>query len=221
MKFKRTTQIISFAVVLSFSATSWADFQLMVFNITANDPLDAAIGEAQIFITVSNPNPGANQVLFTFENIGSADSSITDVYFDDGDLLAIAFIDNSDLGVLFTAEATPGELPGGNNVDPPFDTGTSIPLAGHFSADSDPPVQPNGVNPGESLGITFDLVVGGSYDNVISQLTTGQIRVGVRMQGYESEGSEAFIINQIPAPAALVLGMVGLGMVGWMRRRLV
>jgi len=69
--------------------------------------------------------------------------------FDDGSLVGIFSIDNSDPGVAFSDPAVPGNLPGANNASPAFVATTG------FSADSDPPVQPNGVNPGETLGILF------------------------------------------------------------------
>jgi hypothetical protein len=96
------------------------------------------------------------------------------VYFDDGSLLSIAIIINS-IGVSFSQFASPGNLPAASNAAPPFVT-----TAG-FSADSDSPVQPNGVNPGES----------------------GTLRIGLHVQGYQSGGSESFV--NAPEPASLAL----------------
>ncbi len=96
--------------------------------ITNNTVGDPAIGEAQLFVDVTDP--GDDQVLFTFFNTGPAASSITDVYFDDGDLLGIASI-IQDTGVDFTELARPRNLPSANNASPPF-------VAAGFSGDSDP-----------------------------------------------------------------------------------
>ena len=176
-----------------------------------------------------------NQTEFLFTNTGPDASSITDVYFDDGTLLGIATITNT-LGLVeFSQLASPPDLPGGNNVSSPFVT-----TAG-FSADSDPPAQPFGVNPGESLGITFDLQAGGGFDNIIDELDSGALRIGIHVQGYSSGGSESFINNGIsngnggnggnggnngndgngviPAPGAIMLGGIGVGVVSWFRRR--
>ena len=175
-------------------------------NISGNDVADAAAGEAQLFVIVTDP--GANQVLFTFGNMGSEAMSITDVYFDDGSLLGIASIDNSDTGVSFSQPATPGNLQAANNASPPFVT-----TAG-FSADSDSPVQPSGVNPGESLGIVFDLVGGQIFADVLSELALGTLRIGIHVQGFASGGSESFVnVNPIPLPAALPL--FGTGWASW------
>lgn len=187
-------------------------------NITNNNILNATIGETQLFVEVIDS--GAQQVEFNFMNLGPYASSITDVYFDDGTLLGIALITNTPGSVEFSQYATPPNLPGWNNVTPPFITTTG------FSADSVPPVQPLGVNPGESLGITFDLKAGGLFDDVINELASGDLRIGIHVQGYASGGSESFINNGIhcgdptvPAPGAVVLGCIGVGLVNRLRRR--
>lgn len=175
------------------------------------------IGEAQLFVEVSELS--AEQVLFTFTNTGSEVCSVTDIYFDDGALLGIALIDNSCSGVSFSQYATPHNLPGGNNLSPPFQTTQG------FSADSDPPVQPNGVNPNEWLGISFDLKSGETYDNVIGNLASGDLRIGIHVQGFDSgwcggSDSESFVNNGVvPEPTTVTLLSAGLGIVTLLRKR--
>ena len=151
---------------------------------------DCAIGEAQLSVDVSDP--GGSQVLFTFTNSGPDASSITDVYFDDGALLGIAAIINDPPDVVFSVPATPSNLPSANSASPPFVT-----TAG-FSADSDPPPQPNGVNPGESLGIVFDLIGGLTFADVLADLADGSLRIGIHVQGFATGGSES-LVNDGPA----------------------
>lgn len=154
-------------------------------NISANDVNDAAIGEAQLSVDVTDA--GAGRVLFTFNNSGPEASSITDVYFDDGHLLGISSIESSS-GVSFSLGASPGNLPSANNIDPAFQT-----TAG-FSADSDPAAQPNGVNPGEWLKIYFDLKEADQdYNTVLQDLANGALRIGIHVQGFDGGGSEAFV----------------------------
>jgi hypothetical protein len=176
--------------------------------ITNNNAADCATGEAQLQVDVTDA--GGGQVLFTFTNSGPNASSITDVYFDDGTLLGIASITNG-TGVSFAQGASPPNLPGGASISPPFETTVG------FLADSDPPAQPNGVNPGESLGILFDLQGGGTFADVVSELGTGELRIGIHVQGFAGGGSESFVNDGVvPEPTAALL--FGLGALAVARR---
>ena len=146
-----------------------------------------------MFVDVTASDGG---VLFSFTNAGPGASSLTDVYFDDGPLDSMTAIINS-AGVAFTGGASPGDLPGGNDLVPMFDA--------DFSADSDAPVAHNGVNPGENLGIQFSLVPGMTVDDVIALLVDGSLRVGIHVQAFEDGGSESFILTQLPEPAVFAL----------------
>ena len=184
-------------------------------NITSNNATNTAIGQTQLFVDV---NPFLEGALFTFDNLGPDASSITDVYFDDGTLLGIALIDDSDPGVSFSQFARPRNLPDGRNASPPFET-----TAG-FSADSDPRVQPNGVNPGESLGILFDLQAGKFFDDVLDDLTSGALRIGIHVQGFANRGSESFVnasyskpkpsTSPMPEPVTMLGVLMAVGALG-------
>jgi len=193
--------VLGLAAALALGAQPAAAATLGFGCITTTNPGDCAIGQAQLSVNVTDP--GGGQVLFTFSNVGAADSSIADVYFDDGSLLSIAIIINS-VGVSFSQFATPAEMPAANLASPPFVT-----TAG-FSADSDAPVQPNGVNPGETLGIRFTLQGGTTYSDVLGELANGTLRIGLHVQGYASGGSESFVNGSLPEPATF--GFLGLGL---------
>jgi len=202
-------RIILIAIVCGFiAAPTMAD--LYGFrSITNNNAANAATGEVQLSVDVTAT--GINQVSFEFMNAGPLPSSITDVYFDNGALLNMASIINGP-GVDFEQYASPGNLPGGNGID--FETTAGL------SADSRPPTQPNGVNPGEWVKIIFDLQDGMNFGHVTSQLGTGELRIGIHVQGFADGGSESFV-NVVPAPAAVLFGMLGLGAAGVRLRRFV
>ncbi|KPK75542.1 MAG: hypothetical protein AMJ79_10985 [Phycisphaerae bacterium SM23_30] len=199
---------VSLLAVLDKPADATLSFRF--YNITNNNAADAGIGE-YLFVDVTDPEGEEEQVLFTFRNESPVPSSICDVYFDDGALFGIASIDNDDPGVSFTQLANPGDLPGGNNIDPPFVTTEG------FSADSDSPVQAMGVNPGETLGILFVLQDGSVFQDVVNDLYSEALRIGIHVQGFDGGGSESFV--NVPAPGALMLGGIGIGLLGLWRRR--
>ncbi len=96
----------------------------------------------------------------------------TDVYFDDGTLLEIASIANS-ASVSFSQEAFRQIFRA-----PAMRRRLSEVTAG-FLADSDSPVQPSGVNPGEVLSILFQSADRRTHADVLNELRTGELRIGL------------------------------------------
>lgn len=187
------------------------------------DAANCAAASAQISMSVIDPGNG--QILFEFTNRGASPLSITDIYFDDGSLLGISDVLTwSQPGVNFSVGATPRNLPGGQNLAPPFETsggGTQ-----YFSADSNAPVQPSGVNPGERVGIVFDLLPGKTYADTLFALTVAGaadgLRVGLHLQGFADGGSVSVVngataVPLPPAAAMLLAAVAGLG--SFSRRR--
>lgn len=206
--------IVGIGAALLLGANPAAAAVLGFGCISDNLAGDCAIGEAQLTVNVTDP--GGGSVLFTFANSGPADSSITDVYFDDGSLLALAIVINDLLApgiVDFSQDASPSNLPAANNITPAFVTTSG------FNADSNPPTQPNGVNPGESLGIQFTLQGGQTYADLLTELADGTLRIGIHVQGYATGGSESLVNNPVPEPGTFGLFGVGLGALALARLR--
>ncbi|MFB2896286.1 PEP-CTERM sorting domain-containing protein [Aerosakkonemataceae cyanobacterium BLCC-F50] len=196
-------------------------------NITNNNPDNAAAGESQLFLNVTDAagteNLSATQAVFKFSNVGSAASSITQIYFDNSSALgSIAGISDSGVGVDFSVATGNLNLPAGNNVNFNED----------FGVKANNPVQPMGVNPGEWVSVLFNLNAGQTLQNVFSDLASGALRVGFHVQGFANGGSEAFVNNppsvtppppsaSVPEPATMAgLGLVGASLMASRRRKL-
>ena len=187
-------------LILLSGISAEAGFQYSFDNITNNSPVSAAIGEAQLSVTVSDE--GAGLVRFQFDNIGPEASSITDVYFDDRAdpslfVPVIDTIENQD-GVQFAEMARPKNLPGGRNLDPRFKATRGL------TADSDSPVQSNGVNPGETLGLLLELANGHIFQDVLSAIDSAALRIGIHVQGFANGESESFVNSGSPTPPPVV-----------------
>ncbi len=132
-----------FVAVAPLQATTYS---LLIFN-------DATMsGDPDLSFSVDVTDPGMGEVDFAFYNTSAIDSTIEQVLFDCDTLSGIVEIINS-AGVNgdapdFAADASPGNLPGGNEIG--FDA--------DFSAGADPSPAKNGIDPGESITVTFNLL---------------------------------------------------------------
>jgi hypothetical protein len=203
-------------------ATQVQAFTLSFYGITGNDSSGSAVADGMANLKMQVIDIGSDKVSFKFSN-NSNFSSLTDVYFADGALLGISGIHSSS-GVKFSSGASPGDLPGGQDITTPFNT-----TAG-FLADSDAPVPKNGVQNSDAtnewLAIDFQLLPTKTFADVVTALTlpvgSDWLRVGLHVQSFASGDSESFINNPvvaIPEPDDYVLFLAGLGLLGAVARR--
>ncbi len=223
--------VLAFSALLVVGLTgprASAGYVYRFTGVTNNNATNTAAGAAQLTVDVSDAGTvviGGNtvhRVAFKFLNNGPSAMSITDLYFDDGTLLGIASITNGP-GVSFSVGGSPPNLPGGNAIN--FHTSAG------FLADSDPPVQANGVNPGEWVRVTFNLINGKTYSDTLAAMQlslnnpgvdmTNGLRIGIHVQGFSGGGSESFVngapITPAPAPTGLALVLSALPVLGLRR----
>lgn len=227
--------VVAGALVASALAPGVAGADLYTFGcITHNSAANCSAGEAQLAMDVSSISSG---VRFAISNTGPVSFAVEQVFFDDGVLGSAAKTIQNGIGVNFTQDANPGNLPGGNTVAPPFVT--------TFSFSAEPPPSFNGINPGETLALSFS---GGSVNlaNVLGNLNGGTLRVGLHAIAFSGNGdddlrlslsaglpdhrsgSESFINNRpglpplvgpVPEPATWALLGSGLLALGGVARR--
>jgi hypothetical protein len=229
--FMKRSALVIVALCLALALPVWANQTFNFSHIVepgdgASQLNDGAIGEAQLSVAVTDA--GSGQVLFTFNNTGSYSAIIDQVYFEQSSPLGIFSLIDADDGiggdprVDFSPGAIPSNLPGGELV--------GFTVSPGLSADSDPfgqsavmsPYKP-GVEPGQSLGVLFNLNTGYTYGDVTGGLENGDIIIGLHVQSFPDGGSESFVTGNgngvVPAPGAVLLGGLGIGIVGWLRRR--
>lgn len=213
------------AVSLSSPPPVWFGYRCISNNNTSN----CQTGQNQFRTKVSQVVSTNNtvKVLFEFFNrprtgTTARASSITGVYFDDPSPFSLDFsapknapIITSSSGVSFSRQLSrrgvAQNLPGGTTIS--FDS--------DYTVGANAPVQPNGVNLGESLSILFNTEprFKDPFNAVITDLQKGSLRVGIHGQGFANGGSESFVNEAVPEPMTMLGSGIALGFGGLLKRR--
>ncbi len=190
-------------VVVSSLFVTVAPLQAVIYPLVIFNNATLSL-DPDLSFSVNVTDPGAGEVDFAFYNTSTIDSTIAQVYFDSGLLSDIVAIINS-AGVNgdapdFAADASPGNLPGGNEIG--FDA--------DFSASAVPPPAHKGIDPGEAVTITFDLLDSHTFAEIIGQLDSGQMRIGAHIISI-AVGDSDVSVSAVNVPEPATLALLGLG----------
>jgi PEP-CTERM motif len=197
---------VAAAVATQFNVDVW---DVPGANSAAFTNFYSALG----YTAVSPVNIAPASVLFIYRNSVGIASSISEIYLDDGTILAQHQIFNTMNAVSggltnFTAGANPGNLPGGNTLNPPFVATAS------FSADAQGNPS-NGINTAVDLaGLSYTLQGTQDYNDTLAALADGSLRIGLHVRGIGPNGqSDAFVNtvnNVVPEPGTLLIWGMGM-----------
>lgn len=142
----------------------------------------------------------SDQILITFTNAVGTDSSISEIYIDDGTIVGQSAVLNSLGGFTqFTGGgASPVNLPGGNTLVPAF-VATSI-----FSADAQGNPSRGVDTSTDILGIAYTLFPGLDLADVQAALYDGSLRIGVHVRSIGAGGQSDAFVNPEPATFAIM-----------------
>jgi hypothetical protein len=188
---------LSLLVPVPPAQASAKDFD--VTAVTNNDTSNVHTGNNQFKIEVIDS--GA-RVAIKVKNTGSVKSAITGIYFDDhvsNDFQSVYSIANAP-NVSFGLVTPPSALPEGLSTVPGF-AATDI-----FCANGQQ--EKKGVNPGRYVTINFNLTSGTTWQDVVDDLTSGELQVGMLSCFNDNTAvRESFVA--LPEPATVTILAMG------------
>ncbi|MEG4799263.1 PEP-CTERM sorting domain-containing protein [Microcoleus sp. ARI1-B5] len=197
--------ILAVAGVAALSALSAAPASAFSFgNIVGGDTVgDSYVNDFSFDVT----DTGNNSVGFKIANNNTSVAGIYigSVYFDTGNnssLLSAFGINTGNTGTVNFANNGTANMPQSANLSSAWSTDFSATKQGAAS---------NGVQTGEVLGLSF----GGNYNNVVSALNAGTLRLGLHVQGING-GSDTFVSSSgntenTPEPLTMLAAAAAVG----------
>jgi len=165
---------------------------------------------------------------FTFFNDSTDFNSLTRIFFEDGfeDLLDSSAVSlTKTTTVEFESKTNGGDLPGGTNISWAgyFEKYLRITSSGAKDSYGNP--IDFGVNPGESITISFDLITGTTESDIFDKLVFGDGRIGIHVQRLtdaDGKGDLSVSAVTVPLPSGVWAGLGllgGIGLIQIVRRR--
>ena len=242
MKPRRVAQFITFLAILCVSATVWADLTPQALPRPIFYGPESAGNSSFLYTVVrSNAELAGGQVPFTITITSAArDYALTAVYWNDpvfpglwkavnqkaGDLREPARAVNLAQGM--SIQEWRFNLPD-HSAGSTTGIGTSKLYAALSAVDAQTPEPFRRLGNSELINLTPDLARKGPGNGVIAQMNALVIRVGAQLQEldphrYPMAQWQGPSINpnpypNTPTPSAFLLGAIGLGLVGWVKRK--
>lgn len=185
--------LVSLVLILSLPVSTLHATVVYPLEIFTDNGSYYASSDVDLHVEVADRD---SQVDFTFHNESLIDCTIATIYFQSGPFLSSPVIIEGP-GTSFDGYPTPHNLPAGKLLEPSFVATYEL------SMGSDKPAPQNGINPGEWIIATFDLINDGTFLNVIDDLNREALRIGAHVIGLPDGSSESAII--IPEPSTLSL----------------
>ena len=173
--------VLMAALIVSLAGNAMATLTRIEFEPIG--PVTVDVEDIDLFALIMEGDPG--QVIFEFHNENLISSSVARIYFEDYGLDEVDDIQFS-WGIYFKKDEKPANLPGGDALEPDFDTA--------FSISATPPPVWHGIRPGEQLTVTVELDPETTYSDILTRLNEGSLRIGMHVIGL-FDGSSFSAVN--------------------------
>ena len=192
--------LLAIAGVAAVSAVSAAPASAFTFsNIIGGDtPGDAY--ESNFNFDVVDQGDRVLFNIYHLVNPATPSSFIRQVFFDDNNYLSDPWANIGNFGTVnFTGGASNDQLPqGGNNFTTDYAFSRQV------------PGNQNAVQGGEKLGVSF----AGNYTNILAALNSGDLRLGIHVQGLPGDASDSYIstnTQDTPEPLTMLAAGAAVG----------
>ncbi len=207
------------AIAVAVSAPALADSVDVPFTRITNNASENVA--SQLGLTIQEVDGDDSVVDFVLTNAVGIQSSISEIYVDNGlptgeDLETGSIFEQ--IGTEFIwGSASPPDLPGGETLDDPFDVTFS--LLGDAQGNPSKGIDTNT----DRLTIRFVYQVGTTFSDLVDALNNGALRVGLHVRSIGDAGeSDGFVSGPptaVPLPSAAGLASIALAGLGLRRRR--